>query len=267
MNGKILCIIFIVIMVWTAPAYAQTSRDWYEEGLKAESSQRYESALNAYSEAIRGNPSFAPAYLKRGSLLFSLSPNRAVESFNDLSTAIELDPDNADAFYERGRMSFFMLKNEDGREDMIKAAGLGHEGAREWLETPAASKQSGYVHLGSYITPERNPIVLFAYNQAELDDTAKTLLDDIARVLRNELRDCVVYIAGHTDNHGSEKYNRDLSLRRAEAAKKYLSLQGGVQADRLIIRYYGESRPLAPNETTEGRAMNRRAELMALKRP
>ncbi|HET58523.1 MAG TPA: hypothetical protein ENN35_08805 [Deltaproteobacteria bacterium] len=266
MNGKTLCVLFVMIMVWALPAHAQAPQDWYEEGLKAESSRRYESALNAYSESIKENPSFAPAYLKRGTLLFSLSPNRAVEAFNDLSTAIELDPENGDAFYERGRLSFFMLKNEDGREDMIKAAGLGHEGAREWLEAPAATKQSGYVHLGSYIEPERPPIAFFAYDQAELDETAKTLLDDIALILRNELRDVVVYIAGHADDHGSDEYNSDLSLRRAESVKKYLSLQGGVRADRLVIRYYGESSPLQPNETAEGRAMNRRVELMALKR-
>jgi OmpA-OmpF porin, OOP family len=75
-----------------------------------------------------------------------------------------------------------------------------------------------------------------------------------------------VTIEGHTDSIGSESYNQRLSERRALAVKHYL-VSRGVAGDRLDTVGYGESRPVAPNKTPdgkdnpEGRAMNRRAEL------
>jgi OOP family OmpA-OmpF porin len=84
-------------------------------------------------------------------------------------------------------------------------------------------------------------------------------LDGVVAVLKRNptLR---VEIQGHTDNIGSEASNRKLSENRARAVMEYL-VKKGVEAERLSAAGYGSSRPIASNDTLEGRARNRRVEL------
>jgi outer membrane protein OmpA-like peptidoglycan-associated protein len=70
-------------------------------------------------------------------------------------------------------------------------------------------------------------------------------------------------IVGHTDNKGSADYNLSLSQRRAAAVVASLVSQYGIDAGRLTSEGAGMTRPLAPNDTDEGRAKNRRVELVA----
>ena len=70
-------------------------------------------------------------------------------------------------------------------------------------------------------------------------------------------------LQGHTDNIGSQNFNMKLSLRRSAAVKTYL-VSKGVPADRLKTEGFGFSRPVATNKTKEGRAMNRRVELLPI---
>ena len=71
-------------------------------------------------------------------------------------------------------------------------------------------------------------------------------------------------MGGHTDNVGKDEDNLILSERRAKAVYDYLILRG-VDPARLTYRGYGESQPIAPNDTPEGRAQNRRTTLTPLK--
>ena len=73
-----------------------------------------------------------------------------------------------------------------------------------------------------------------------------------------------IQIEGHTDDIGSEKYNQKLSERRATTVKKYLVKEGGIDAARLTTVGYGETKPVASNKTKEGRAKNRRVEILIL---
>ena len=73
-----------------------------------------------------------------------------------------------------------------------------------------------------------------------------------------------IKIEGHTDYIGTEKYNQGLSERRAEAVMKYLIKGGGIDGKRLTAIGYGESKPVASNKTNEGRAKNRRVEILIL---
>ncbi len=72
-------------------------------------------------------------------------------------------------------------------------------------------------------------------------------------------------IAGHTDNVGSKQDNKKLSLQRAKAVKNYL-VEQGIEEKRLVAKGYGESQPVATNETKEGRQKNRRTEVRILER-
>ena len=83
---------------------------------------------------------------------------------------------------------------------------------------------------------------------------------DLAIEILRAYPDVKVEIHGHTDWVGSEAYNMKLGLRRAEAVKKYLIEQDGITGENLITKSFGESQPVATNETKEGRAQNRRIE-------
>jgi OOP family OmpA-OmpF porin len=71
-------------------------------------------------------------------------------------------------------------------------------------------------------------------------------------------KDIELVLEGHTDSRGSDEYNNDLSARRAAAVKQKLSVDYGIAADRISSVGYGESRPIASNQTDQGRARNRR---------
>mgnify|MGYP002624185627 FL=1 len=111
--------------------------------------------------------------------------------------------------------------------------------------------------------PTKKKIVLrgvqFDFDKANIRDDAKPILDEAARTLAGE-KAVTVVVAGHTDAVGSDAYNMRLSERRAKSVKGYLIGQG-IDADRMSVRAFGESMPVADNETEEGRAQNRRVEL------
>jgi OOP family OmpA-OmpF porin len=73
-----------------------------------------------------------------------------------------------------------------------------------------------------------------------------------------------VTVGGHTDSMGSEAYNNNLSYRRAKAAADYF-VERGIDARRLETEGFGESLPVAPNDSAEGRARNRRVELSPMR--
>jgi OOP family OmpA-OmpF porin len=106
--------------------------------------------------------------------------------------------------------------------------------------------------------------VYFDFDKATIKPEGKAVLDEAAALLKKHER-VIVEVAGHTDSVGSEAYNQGLSERRANSVKQYLTEQG-VTATRLSARGYGEAQPVASNDTKEGRAENRRVELIVLDR-
>ncbi|HVT36616.1 MAG TPA: OmpA family protein [Nevskiaceae bacterium] len=103
----------------------------------------------------------------------------------------------------------------------------------------------------------------FAFDKSDLTDYAKAILDNAANVINGLVQkypSLKVDVSGHTDYIGTEAYNMGLSERRANAVKGYLTRKG-VDANRINTFSYGETKPIAPNETSEGRALNRRAEI------
>ena len=99
--------------------------------------------------------------------------------------------------------------------------------------------------------------MLFEVDRTEIRDT--TMLDEAIEILIAN-PEITGEIQGHTDNTGPAEYNMGLSLRRAEAVFDYM-VKGGVAAERMRVEGYGEERPIASNDTAEGRAQNRRVEL------
>lgn len=105
--------------------------------------------------------------------------------------------------------------------------------------------------------------VLFAFDKSDLTPKAMSDLDSAAATineLSNQHPNLRVKVDGHTDWIGTDGYNQALGERRASAVKNYL-VRKGVAADRIDTTSYGESKPVASNETAEGRQLNRRAEV------
>ncbi|RYZ39928.1 MAG: DUF4398 domain-containing protein [Myxococcaceae bacterium] len=101
--------------------------------------------------------------------------------------------------------------------------------------------------------------VLFATNATDLLPAARDRLSDVATALKESKNPLL--IEGYTDSRGSDTYNEQLSERRAESVRDFLINQG-VPSDRINIRGMGENRPVASNATAEGRANNRRVEIV-----
>jgi outer membrane protein OmpA-like peptidoglycan-associated protein len=103
--------------------------------------------------------------------------------------------------------------------------------------------------------------VLFATNSARIRPESTPTLLEIGTMLQ-ENPDLRIAIEGHTDSEGTTEFNQDLSERRAAAVKAYLVTEMRIDAARLQAMGFGESSPVASNETPEGRAQNRRVDLV-----
>jgi OOP family OmpA-OmpF porin len=101
----------------------------------------------------------------------------------------------------------------------------------------------------------------FDYDRSDIKPAGREVLATAVKVLRDN-RTLHVVIEGHTDSVGSDAYNQKLSERRANSVRDYLVRQG-IDSSRITTRGYGESRPIASNATPEGRAQNRRADIIA----
>jgi outer membrane protein OmpA-like peptidoglycan-associated protein len=101
--------------------------------------------------------------------------------------------------------------------------------------------------------------VTFATDSSDLSESFYDVLGSVSIVL-DEFDQTVVEVAGHTDSSGSEAHNQALSERRASSVAQYLDDQG-VNDQRIITVGMGEIRPVADNETSSGRQMNRRVEI------
>jgi len=102
--------------------------------------------------------------------------------------------------------------------------------------------------------------VLFATGKSDILPGAQGSLNQVADALKSQPEHHFT-IEGHTDSTGSDPVNRDLSARRANAVRDYLVVHG-VSADAISAEGMGSTRPVADNKTTEGRAMNRRVEII-----
>ncbi len=144
----------------------------------------------------------------------------------------------------------------------LAGAGVGQMMDRQEQEMRgalAASDAAAVQREGNLLSVVLKGDVSFDTNSAVVRPGLYGELDRIAGVL-NQYPQTLIRIEGHTDSVGSEQHNLDLSRRRAEAVRNLL-VQRGVDSSRLEVLAFGESSPLATNETEAGRQKNRRVEL------
>ncbi|MGP1478428.1 MAG: OmpA family protein [Capnocytophaga sp.] len=113
---------------------------------------------------------------------------------------------------------------------------------------------------GIVVTFDENSGVYFATAKHDINQKSKETLDKLVSIL-NEYPETNVLVAGYTDNVGKAEYNMGLSKRRAQAVTNYFTSKGLV-ASRFTTKWYGKENPVADNATPEGRAKNRRVNVI-----
>jgi len=155
------------------------------------------------------------------------------------------------------------LKDHDGRiTQNAQATTQASKTAQDALDRAVAA---GKLAEGKFLyeTVLSDDKVKFSFDKAELTDEARAALDGFAEKLKGENKNVYIEIQGHTDNVGSEEYNLKLGEKRAEVVRRYLS-QKGIALHRISVISYGESEPVAENNTREGRSANRRVVIVVL---
>ena len=127
------------------------------------------------------------------------------------------------------------------------------------------SLQEGYVMVN---LPTR---ILYASGSAQLSSSGKAKLADLAAELKGEFADYLIEVQGHTDTdpirRTKDKYksNWELSYDRAQTVAYYLINDAGIEPERIHVSAYSKYKPVASNETEEGKARNRRVEIAVMK--
>jgi outer membrane protein OmpA-like peptidoglycan-associated protein len=127
------------------------------------------------------------------------------------------------------------------------------------LRSQLAGSGVSVTRMGDNITLNMPGNITFASDSAELNPNFYRVLNSVNIVLK-EYEKTLVEVAGHTDSTGAAEYNQKLSERRANSVAQYLEGQG-LRSDRVITVGAGETRPVAANDTAEGKQANRRVEL------
>jgi outer membrane protein OmpA-like peptidoglycan-associated protein len=138
---------------------------------------------------------------------------------------------------------------------------------REDAEKRAAQAAADLAQVASVKQESRGLVitlsgsVLFASGKSTLLPAAQTKLGDVASALTKQDPDSKIVVEGHTDSQGGEAMNQELSQKRAEAVRSFL-VGRGISADRVTAQGFGPSRSVADNKSAEGRANNRRVEIV-----
>jgi len=106
--------------------------------------------------------------------------------------------------------------------------------------------------------------VKFSFDGDKVPDGAQAILDELGTKVKSLDKTVYLEIEGHTDNIGSDMYNQHLAELRAEAVRNYLAEKAGIPLHAMSIISYGESKPVAGNNTSQGRAQNRRVVVRVL---
>jgi outer membrane protein OmpA-like peptidoglycan-associated protein len=158
----------------------------------------------------------------------------------------------------------------DDRKDILVGAGIGAlaGGAVGYYMDQQENKLRQQLrNTGVSVTRDGNNIILnmpgnvtFATDSSNISADFYQVLNSVALVI-NEFEKTYVDITGHTDSTGSDSYNMQLSIARASSVARYLESRD-VLPQRIYTKGMGETRPIATNDTAQGRALNRRVEIL-----
>lgn len=160
-----------------------------------------------------------------------------------------------------------MVNEEKLIEALKSRLSSSSRGARSMLQTTCAPyrEQMSRGIRPAAVSEEVALQVEFASDSSELTPEAEQQLNALGSALGSrELGDDCFRIGGHTDSQHTEAHNLQLSKARSKSVARYLQQRFEIDPDRLITEAFGESQPLAPNETAQGRQKNRRVQIANL---
>lgn len=137
---------------------------------------------------------------------------------------------------------------------------IGHKMDKQAKQIESSVPGAKVERVGEGINVEFSEKILFAFGQYALSASAASNLDKLATVLK-EYPDTDIEVQGHTDSKGADDYNMTLSEKRATTVANYLKGKG-IPASRIRTKGFGETAPVATNDTEEGRAQNRRVNFL-----
>lgn len=161
-------------------------------------------------------------------------------------------------------------KSEQGRKNALIGAGVGAlagAGVGQYMDRQQAELRRQLADSGVSVTRQGDNIVLnmpsdvtFAVDQSDIQPQFHRVLDEVSRTL-NAYPATLIDVTGHADSTGADDYNQRLSERRALSVADYM-ISRNVLRDRLYVAGQGERVPVASNDTPDGRAQNRRVEIV-----
>lgn len=162
-----------------------------------------------------------------------------------------------------------LSNKNDRRKNAVIGAGIGAlagAGVGAYMDRQSKDLRAQLETRGVFVTRQGDNIILnlpsdvtFSTGSADIAGSFLPVLDDVATIL-NQYPSTYIDVVGHADSQGSDAFNLDLSERRANATAGYLVARK-VKSERIYVAGMGESRPIASNDTAEGRAKNRRVEI------
>ncbi len=232
-------------------AHADDAGSFNERSLAyvAQRKAQYAAIFGAYEKDRRDQTEAEQAYRDKQDLLRRNAENKASEAQRTLAATW----DN--------------LSNARKEIASSKAELASEKAAREKAEASAAAALASLNKIASVKEEQRGTVitldgqVLFVTGKAELLPIAQDRLNQVAKSLKELDDDKLVSIEGFTDSRGADDMNMKLSTDRANAVKDYLISQG-VKPEKVRAVGRGESQPVASNDTPEGRANNRRVEIV-----
>ncbi|MGC9341442.1 MAG: OmpA family protein [Bacteroidales bacterium] len=171
------------------------------------------------------------------------------------------------------KSTFKGVSNSEGKFDIlldggetynIKIKSIGEAKDYNRFELPVLGENESYGNIILTIQIEQPKLftldnVEFEFGKSSLTKSSYSELEELTEYMKLK-ESLVVEIAGHTDDIGDEESNIKLSEARAATVRNYLIAQG-ISPERIVAKGYGESQPIAPNATDEGRQRNRRTEV------
>lgn len=207
------------------------------------------------------------------SLLEEIGVASEVEGNNHEMSAVGKDESEAEQnndntpVGEQNKASVEMTEKElkeELNEQGLKQSEEMYDEISEMTESYKIDDRVVMDYNSQYVSLDLNGAILFDAGQAEIRDDVRVFMQKIATIM-SRYKDCIIEIEGHTDNVpiSSSRYesNRVLSTARANEVYKYVMDQASLIDENIKIAGYGESRPVASNETEEGRAKNRRVSI------
>ncbi|HEX4449598.1 MAG TPA: OmpA family protein [Kofleriaceae bacterium] len=205
---------------------------------------------------------------------------RKIQRAVALGIAAKADDDKAMAERDMGKTQSQMLNSDERklreqreqiaheRDDLAKAQQetAAEHAARVEAEKKAADAMDALSKSLAVKKEDRGTVitlsggVVFATGKADILPGAQTQLNQVADALKTQAEHHFL-VGGHTDNQGNDSINDDLSTRRANAVRDYLIVHG-VSANAITAQGFGSHQPVGDNHSPEGRAMNRRVEII-----